>query len=112
MAVQASGRAATVRAHRRRRVRRLTRRDRVILALMIGIPILLDLAMIWGPAIATIFLSFTNSSGAAPVKYVGTKNYHFMTHIDPQFWPAVRHNIIWLLVFLLVATPFGCCSRW
>ncbi|MDX6278292.1 MAG: multiple sugar transport system permease protein [Nocardioidaceae bacterium] len=74
---------------------------------MLGIPILLDLAFIWGPAISTVFLSFTNSSGAAPVKLVGADNYHFMTHVDPSFWPAVRHNLIWLLVFVFIATPIG-----
>jgi multiple sugar transport system permease protein len=98
--------AVTHQRHRRR-VRRFSTRDRVVLGLMIGIPLLLDIGFIWGPAIATVFLSFTNATGAAPVKWAGGDNYHFMTHIDPNFWPAVRHNIIWLLVFLLVATPLG-----
>jgi multiple sugar transport system permease protein len=74
---------------------------------MIGVPLLLDLGLIWGPAVATVLLSFTNATGAAPVKFVGTDNYHFMTHIDPSFWPAVQHNITWLLVFILIATPLG-----
>jgi multiple sugar transport system permease protein len=92
---------------RRRRVNRLTGRDRVVLSLMIGIPVLLDLAFIWGPAIATVFFSFTNASGAAPVKLVGGSNYHFMVHVDPSFWPAVRHNLTWLVVFMVIATPIG-----
>ena len=101
------GTAAVAHQRHRRRIRRFSKRDRIVLALMVGIPILLDLAFIWGPAVATVFLSFTNASGAAPVKAVGSDNYHFMTHVDPEFWPAVRHNIIWLLVFLVIATPFG-----
>ena len=96
-------------AVRRRKsgIRRYSKRDKFVIAAMIGIPILLDLAFIWGPAISTVFLSFTNSSGAAPVKFVGADNYHFMTHVDPSFWPAVRHNVIWLLVFVFIATPIG-----
>jgi ABC-type sugar transport system permease subunit len=27
--------------------------------------------------------------------------------IDPEFLPAVRHNMIWLAVFMLIATPLG-----
>lgn len=94
-------------APRRRRLQTLTRRDRVVIGLMIGVPVVLDLALIWGPAIGTVFLSFTNASGAAPVKFVGGENYHFMTHVDPAFWPAVRHNVTWLAVFILIATPLG-----
>lgn len=92
---------------RRARIKRFTRRDRVVIALMVGVPLLLDLALVWGPAIATVFYSFTDATGAAPVHYVGGQQYHRMTHIDPEFWPAVRHNILWLVVFLVIATPLG-----
>src|SRR6476469_5787835 len=86
---------------------RLTRRDRVVVGLMIGIPVLLDLAFIWGPAVATTVYSFTNATGAAPVKWVGLSNYHTLAKVDPSFWPAVRHNVTWLLVFVFIATPLG-----
>jgi multiple sugar transport system permease protein len=104
--IQAPSSAAT-RKRRRTRVRRFSRRDRIVLGLMLGVPLLLDLAFVWSPAIATVFLSFTNAHGAAPVKFVGGSNYHFMTSIDPSFWPAVRHNIYWLLVLTFIATPLG-----
>jgi len=74
---------------------------------MIGVPVLLDLAFIWGPAVATAVYSFTNATGAAPVKWVGLSNYHTLAKVDPSFWPAVRHNVTWLLVFVFVATPLG-----
>src|SRR5579875_1539356 len=92
---------------RRRRLRRLTKRDRIVIALMIGIPLLLDLALIWGPAVSTVFLSFTDAHGAAPSHNVGTANYHYMRTIDPDFWPAVRHNVLWLVEFIVIATPLG-----
>jgi ABC-type sugar transport systems, permease components len=92
---------------RRRRIRRLTKRDRIVIALMIGVPLLLDLALIWGPAVSTFFLSFTNAHGAAPTRNIGTQNYHYMRTIDPDFWPAVRHNVLWLVEFTIIATPLG-----
>ncbi len=92
---------------RRRRTRRLTTRDRVVLALMVGIPLVVDLAFIWGPAISTVFLSFTNASGAAPIRNVGGENYTYMFGIDPRTYPAIRHNLIWLLEFTIIATPLG-----
>jgi ABC-type sugar transport system permease subunit len=30
-----------------------------------------------------------------------------MATIDPDFWPAVRHNVLWLLEFTIIATPLG-----
>ncbi|MCW2597319.1 MAG: binding-protein-dependent transport system inner rane component [Jatrophihabitans sp.] len=94
-------------ARRRRRVRRLSKRDRIVIALMIGVPLLLDLALIWGPAVSTFFLSFTNAHGAAPSKNIGAQNYTYMRTIDPDFWPALRHNVIWLIEFTVLATPLG-----
>jgi multiple sugar transport system permease protein len=109
---------------RRRGVRALTGRDRIVLALMLGIPILVDLLFIWFPALASIALSLFRWNGinglhATTCKpppapsllqngcYYGVQNYHQAATTYPQFWPAVRHNVIWLLVFTFVATPLG-----
>ena len=112
-------------ARRRRRARTLTRRDKVVAAAMLGIPLLLDLAFIWFPAIASIFLSFTKWTGIGGIQLkscldfpsvpgipqpgclYGVQNYHQAFTNYPDFWPAVRHNGIWLGVFLVVATPLG-----
>jgi multiple sugar transport system permease protein len=98
---------ASARRSARRRVSRLTTRDKVIVAVMILVPLALDLVFIWGPAGATVVYSFTNATGAAPVKWIGWQNYHILATIDPSFWPAVRHNILWLVVFIGFATPLG-----
>ena len=37
----------------------------------------------------------------------GVQNYHQAVSNYPQFWPAVRHNVVWLLVFFVIATPLG-----
>jgi multiple sugar transport system permease protein len=95
---------------RARRVRRLTTRDRLVLALMLGVPSLIHLALVWGPALASVALSFTSwdgIGGLSTIKWVGLKNYHDIVTIYPPFWPAIRHNVLWLVFFLLVPTTFG-----
>jgi multiple sugar transport system permease protein len=114
---------ATTHRRRRRRLRRLSRRDKFVVAVLLGVPVAIDLVFIWFPAIASIFLSFTRWNGvgglhakACPTNvpsilangcFNGIQNYHQAVSTYPQFWPAVRHNVIWLLVFLFIATPLG-----
>jgi multiple sugar transport system permease protein len=123
MAVEAK--PAATKRRRRRRIHTLTRRDKVVLVLLLGIPLLLDLAFVWFPALASIGLSFTSWTGVGGVhlkscsEYTtlpglpkpgclfGVQNYHQAFTVYPAFWPAVRHNAIWLGVFILIATPLG-----
>jgi ABC-type sugar transport system permease subunit len=35
------------------------------------------------------------------------QNYVQAFTVYPDFWPAVEHNLIWLLTFMVVATPLG-----
>ncbi|WP_432173849.1 carbohydrate ABC transporter permease [Streptomyces sp. Tue6028] len=91
----------------RRRLRRFTRRDVVVLGVLLGIPVLLDIAVVWGPTFASIGLSFTSWDGIGDIHWVGGDNYKNMAENYPVFWPAVRHNILWLLFLGLIATPFG-----
>ena len=77
---------------------------------MIGIPLIVDLFFIWFPALATVFLSFTTWSGIGGLKTIhadGVQNYVQAATNYPPFWPAVRHNVLWLIVFLVIATPLG-----
>ncbi|WP_233121567.1 carbohydrate ABC transporter permease [Tersicoccus sp. Bi-70] len=90
-----------------RKVRRLTVVDRIVLTVMVGIPALLVAALIWGPSIASIVLSFTTWNGVTPPRFIGTRNYEQVATIYPPFWPAVSHNVLWLLFLLLIATPLG-----
>jgi multiple sugar transport system permease protein len=95
------------RRSRRKKIKRFSKRDVVVICLMIGIPLIIDLAFVWGPALATVFYSFTNAQGGSPTHLVGGHNYDTLVNVDPDFWPAVRHNIIWLLEFTIIATPIG-----
>ncbi len=55
--------ALTGRRRSRRRFRRLTTRDILVLCLLVGVPLFLDLALIWGPTVASVLLSFTSWDG-------------------------------------------------
>jgi len=89
---------------------RLTATDKVTMALMVGIPTILCIGFIWLPTIASIGLSFTNWRGINAItaeNFVGIQNYITLFTKYPVFWPAVTHNILWLLVLTFVATPIG-----
>lgn len=90
-----------------RKVRRYSTADRVVLTLMLGVPALVVLAFVWGPALGSVFLSFTRWNGVTAIQPVGFQNYEQIATIYPPFWPALRNNIIWLLVLALIATPLG-----
>ena len=95
---------------KRRRFSVLTRRDKVILGLMVGVPTAIHLFFIWLPTIGSAVLSFTswNGIGLDRIKFIGLKNYtDLFGGVYPPFWPAIQHNLIWLAVFLLIATPIG-----
>jgi multiple sugar transport system permease protein len=128
MAIASSRTPATPAAttgRRRGRVRALTRRDKVVVAFMLGVPLLLDAAFIWFPALSSIALSFTKWTGIGSVHLkacpqvnpapgipqpgcvFGVQNYHQILTVYPDFWPAVEHNATWLIVFIVFATPLG-----
>jgi multiple sugar transport system permease protein/raffinose/stachyose/melibiose transport system permease protein len=91
------------------RVRRLSGRDKVVLSLMVGIPTLIELALVWLPTLMSVGLSFTRWNGLdlADIRPAGAENYQFISQDYPPFWPAVQHNLLWLLFLALIATPLG-----
>ncbi len=93
----------------RKRLQRLTKRDKIVLGFMVGIPVLVELVMIWLPTVASVGLSFTKWNGLAlgDIKSNGVGNYSYIFQDYPQFWPAVRHNVLWLLFLGVIATPLG-----
>ncbi len=99
--------ATQARGRRRRRLSKLTSRDYSVLAVLLGIPVLLDLALIWATTVASIGLSFTSYNGVTDVKWVGWRNYVQIFTIYEPFWRAVRNNLLWLGVLGVIATPLG-----
>ncbi|MDA2804255.1 carbohydrate ABC transporter permease [Nocardiopsis suaedae] len=86
------------------------RADRITLALMIGVPALLVIGLVWLPAAATVVFSFTRWDGIGgldTIEWVGTQNYTDAFTLYPPFWPALRHNLIWLVFLFLVPTVLG-----
>ena len=87
----------------------LSRNDRFTLAAFVGIPTLLQFIFLWIPAIITVFLSFTYWNGirVTDIKWAGIANYKNIFFGTPIFYEALKHNLIWLLWFSLIATPLG-----
>ncbi|MEU9827982.1 carbohydrate ABC transporter permease [Micromonospora chersina] len=102
--------ATTTTRGRGRRLRLLSRTDRVVITLMVLVPLLLVVGLVWLPATATVLLSGTNWDGIGPlgeIDWVGLKNYDDVVNIYPPFVPAVQNNLLWLAALFVVATPFG-----
>src|SRR3954462_10960543 len=92
------------------RLSRLTKIDKLVLAVMCGVPTLLLVAFVWVPTLSSVLLSLTSWDGIGGIgtaKWVGLQNYHQISTIYPPFWPAVRHNLIWLGFFLVFPTTSG-----
>lgn len=93
----------------KRRLKKLTRRDVVVLSLMVGVPTLTQVLLVWGPTLLSIGLFFTRWNGLdlADLKAAGTENYQYVAQDYPPFWPAVGHNVLWLAFLGFIGTPLG-----
>lgn len=91
------------------RVRRLSRRDVLVLSAMVAIPTLIQLIFVWLPTLFSIGLSFLKWNGLdfADMKPAGVDNYRFILQDYPPFWPAIQHNVLWLVFLAVIATPIG-----
>jgi multiple sugar transport system permease protein len=109
MAVDAAS-ERKVKRIRRRKAARLTISDRLAVTLMLGIPLLFTVGLVWVPTVLSGVLSFTSwdgIGGISTIEWAGTRNYQQIFSIYPPFWPAFRHNMIWLVFLALVPTTFG-----
>jgi multiple sugar transport system permease protein len=96
-------------SRRRRRVQ-VTGTDRIFLALMVIVPTLLVLGWVWLPAIASVVLSFarwTGVGGLDTIQWIGPENYKNVFTNYPPFYPALRHNVVWLVFLFVLPTLFG-----
>lgn len=99
----------------RQRWHLLTRKDKLVLAVMVGIPLIFDLILIWGSVLVDFFWSLTDwhgfgamTGGGPSHQFVGLDNYtQLFSGTYPFFWTAVVHNIFWLAFLMFVATPLG-----
>jgi multiple sugar transport system permease protein len=94
----------------RRRAARLSGGDRAAVTLMVGVPLFVVVGLVWVPTVLSGVLSFPSwdgIGGISTIEWVGTRNYQQIFEIYPPFWPAFRHNIIWLVFLTLVPTVLG-----
>jgi multiple sugar transport system permease protein len=87
-----------------RRLRQFDGHDRWVAAAMVGIPTILHVMLIWIPAIASIWLSFTAWKGFrfSEITWVGLKNYdQIFTAFHRNFYQALINNTV-LLIFLFI----------
>ncbi len=101
--------AAGIAPRGRRRFSLLTTRDRVVLGLMVAVPTLIQLIFIWIPTLLSVGLSFVKWNGLAlsDIRPAGWDNYIYIFRDYPSFWPAMQHNVLWLVFLAVIATPLG-----
>ena len=99
--------AATIKKNRSRRS--LSKGDRFTLSAFVGIPTLLQIILLWVPAVVTIVLSFTYWNGVRleDIRWAGFQNYKTIFVNEPLFYQALKNNGIWLAFFVFIATPLG-----
>lgn len=81
----------------------------MVLGLLVGVPLVVHLALVWLPALASIGLSFTrwDGLGLENIEWAGLYEYRQVFTNDPTFWPAATNGVIWLVFLLVLPTPFG-----
>lgn len=96
-------------ARRRKHSLHLSRRDRIVLTVMVIVPTLIQMVFIWIPMVLSVLLSFVRWNGLSfdNIRAAGLSNYDFILKDYPPFWPAVGHNALWLIFLGLIATPIG-----
>jgi multiple sugar transport system permease protein len=93
-----------------RREKRLGGRDRLVVGAMLALPIVLVIVLVWVPALGSVALSFGTWNGFGDldtIEWVGFQNYQDIATIYPPFWPAIRHNLIWLAFLFVFPTVLG-----
>jgi multiple sugar transport system permease protein len=95
---------------RGKRATALAGTDKLVLALMLGIPTIVHLLFVWIPTLGSVALSFSRWNGIGgfeDIEWIGVANYVEIFTEYPRFWPAVQHNLIWLVFLLVVPTSAG-----
>ncbi|WP_434450983.1 carbohydrate ABC transporter permease [Lentzea sp. E54] len=95
---------------RGKRATALAGTDKLVLGLMLGVPTIVHLLFVWIPTLGSVALSFSEWNGIGgfeDIDWIGVGNYVEIFTEYPRFWPAVQHNLIWLLFLLVVPTSAG-----
>lgn len=68
--------------------------------------LVVNVLVILGPSMATLYYSFTEWSGIGPAEWVGLRNYRDIL-ADGDFYLAMWHNVLWTGLFLTVPISMG-----
>jgi raffinose/stachyose/melibiose transport system permease protein len=80
---------------------------RKIVPWLFVLPILLiNLAVVAGPALSSVYYSMTKWNGIGAPQWVGLQNFQTL-FIDPGFHHAFLNNVIWLAMFLTIPIAMG-----
>jgi ABC-type sugar transport system permease subunit len=93
-------------AARAPRWRRALSRDTITLVLFLAVPLLIYAIWVWGPALATIGISFTRWDNVSAPQWVGLQNYVRLVQ-DPLFQQSLINNLVWLVVFISIPMTAG-----
>jgi multiple sugar transport system permease protein len=77
---------------------------------MLGVPLLFVAVLVWFPALASVALSFARWEGFGgldTIDWIGVENYKNIVSNYPPFWPAIWHNVVWVVFLFLIPTPLG-----
>jgi len=92
-------------AARRGRRRAGLRRGLIFWAFLAPL-LILNVLVVLGPSVATVYYSFTDWSGIGPATFIGLDNYT-RAAADPAVRAALVHNAIWFVLFLSVPMALG-----
>ena len=85
---------------------RARRRTAAISWLFLAPLLILNVVVVLGPSIATVYYSFTDWSGLGPAEFIGLDNYT-KAFGDPEVHQALLHNAIWFVLFLSIPMALG-----
>jgi multiple sugar transport system permease protein len=90
--------------------RRRAPRRRRLLILGLMSPWLVGFCIFFGyPLVYSVYLSFTHYDLLSSPRWIGTANYDFMLHGDPNVGPAVR-NTLWIIAVMVPLQVLLACS--
>jgi raffinose/stachyose/melibiose transport system permease protein len=68
--------------------------------------VVVNVVVVLGPSLATLYYSLTNWTGLGPANFIGLANYR-RAFGDGEFRQSLLHNVEWLGLFLLVPGALG-----
>ncbi|MBN9193559.1 carbohydrate ABC transporter permease [Microbacterium sp.] len=86
--------------------RRARRRRRVIGLLFLLPALVINLVVIGGPGLSSIYYAFTDWNGFTTPHFTGLANAERLIG-DQEFWNAIGHNFVYLVAFLTVPMALG-----